>query len=35
VPKMRTITAANDLDSDSEGDDDLSVNTGGWVLRLN
>jgi hypothetical protein len=29
APKMRTITAANDLDSDSEGDDDLLVNTGG------
>jgi hypothetical protein len=29
APKTRTITAANDLDSHSEGDDDLSVNTGG------
>ena len=29
APKTRTITAANDLDSDSEGDDDSSVNTGG------
>ena len=29
VPKTRTITAANNLDSDSEGNDDSSVNTGG------
>jgi hypothetical protein len=29
VPKTRTITAANDLNSDSEGNDDSSVNTGG------
>jgi hypothetical protein len=29
VPKRRTITAANNLDSDSEGNDDLVVNMGG------
>jgi hypothetical protein len=29
APKMRTITATNNLDSDSEGDEDLSVVTGG------
>jgi hypothetical protein len=29
APKMRTITAANNLDSDSEGNDDSSVNMGG------
>jgi hypothetical protein len=27
APKMRTITATNDLDSDSEGNDDSLVNT--------
>jgi hypothetical protein len=29
VPKMRTITAANDLNNDSEGNNDSLVNTGG------
>jgi hypothetical protein len=29
VPKTQTITAANDLNSDSEGDDDSLVNMGG------
>jgi hypothetical protein len=32
---MRTITATNDLNSDSESDGDLSLETGVWVLRLN
>jgi hypothetical protein len=31
APKTRTITAANNLNSDSEGDDDLLVNTWLWV----